>query len=442
MWLGDANGNDQRRCIEDCVTDVSGVPHWDQWGIDFKGARVVVTGVGLTSPIGNTLEAVSVALREGKHGISTQRQWDAYGNLATRLAAPVVAIDFSSYPRKKIRTMGRVALLAAYASDAAVADAGLTPGELNSGKVGLAYGSTHGSSSELEEFCRSLFKQDSLKGLPSTSYLKFMSHTCAANLAMHYGIRGRVITTCSACVSSSQAIGYGYEAVKYGFQEAMICGGAEELHFTHAGVFDIMYATSTRYNDHPESSPRPFDQKRDGLVIGEGACTVILESYERARARGAKIYGEILGYGTNCDGVHMTNPSWEGMAAAMRLCLDDAKVPVDSIDYVNAHGTATELGDIAESKATFEVLGRKVPISSTKSYTAHTLGACGSIETAFCLLMMRDRFLPANRNLEEVDPRCAPLNYLRETASAAPKTIMTNNFAFGGINTSLLIRAL
>ena len=406
------------------------------------GTRVVITGLGRASPIGNTPDLVSLALREGKHGISTQKQWDAYGNLATRLAAPVAEIDFSGYPRKKIRTMGRVALLSAYASDQAIADSGLTPAELSSGKVGLAYGSTHGSSSELEEFCRSLFKQDSLSGLPSTSYLKFMSHTCAANLAMYYGIRGRIITTCSACVSSSQAIGYGYEAVKYGFQETMVCGGAEELHFTHAGVFDIMYATSTRYNDRPELSPRPFDQKRDGLVIGEGAGTVVLESYDRARARGAKIYGEILGYGTNCDGVHMTNPSWEGMAAAMRLCLGDAKIPTESIDYVNAHGTATELGDIAESKATLEVLGRHVPISSTKSYTGHTLGACGSIEVAFCLMMMRDRFLAANRNLEEVDPRCAPLNYLRETASARPKTIMTNNFAFGGINTSLLIRAV
>ena len=407
-----------------------------------KEQRVVITGLGLASPVGNSPDAVSLALREGRHGVATQNQWDRYGNMATRLAAPAVEIDFSTYPRKKVRTMGRVALLAAYASDAAVADAGLTPAELGNGKVGLAYGSTHGSSSELEEFCRKLFEHDSLKGLPSTSYLKFMSHTCAANLAMHYGIRGRIITTCSACVSSSQAIGYGYEAIRYGFQEAMICGGAEELHFTHAGVFDIMYATSTRYNDHPESSPRPFDLMRDGLVIGEGAGTVVLESYQRARARGAKIYGEIAGFGTNCDGVHMTNPSWEGMAAAMRLCLEDAKVPVESIDYVNAHGTATELGDIAESKATLTVLGREVPISSTKSYTGHTLGACGSIEVAFCLMMMRDGFLAPNRNLVEVDPRCAPLNYLRETADARPKIVMTNNFAFGGINTSLLIRAV
>jgi 3-oxoacyl-[acyl-carrier-protein] synthase II len=402
---------------------------------------VVITGVGIASPIGNSLDAVSLALREGRHGIATQPDWSAYGNLATRLAAPVRDLAFSTYERRTTRTMGRVALLSAHASDQAVADAGLTPEELVSGNVGLAYGSTHGSSSELERFCRELFRNESLKGLPSTAYPKFMSHTCAANLALHYGITGRIITTCSACVSSSQAIGYGYEAVKYGFQDAMICGGAEELHFTHAGVFDIMYATSSSYNDRPELSPRPFDARRDGLVIGEGAATVVLESYDAAAARGAHVYAEVIGYGTNCDGRHMTNPSAEGMARAMRLCLKDAGASVDAIDYVNAHGTATEFGDIAESAASLQVLGDRIPFSSTKGYTGHTLGACGSIEAAFCLAMMRDGFLAANRNLDEVDPRCAPLDYVRGgPRQTRPRTIMTNNFAFGGINTSLIFR--
>ncbi|HEX4382398.1 MAG TPA: beta-ketoacyl-ACP synthase [Myxococcales bacterium] len=405
--------------------------------------RVVITGVGVASPIGNELNAVSAALREGRHGIAAMPGWSAHGNLATRLAAPVKDLDFASYNRKTTRTMGRVALLSVHASDQAVRDAGLTNDELSSGSVGLAYGSTHGSSSELEEFCRTLFRNESLKGLPSTSYLKFMSHTCAANLALHYGITGRIITTCAACVSSSQAIGYGYEAVKYGFQDAMICGGAEELHFTHAGVFDILYATSSGYNDRPEMSPRPFDKARDGLVIGEGAGTLVLESYERAFKRDARIYGEVIGFGTNCDGRHMTNPSAEGMAGAIRLCLKDAGISPDDIDYVNAHGTATELGDIAESAATAQVLGARVPFSSTKGYTGHTLGACGALEAAFCLAMMRDGFLAPGRNLEAVDPRCAPLNYLQGAPRAAkPRTLMTNNFAFGGMNTSLLLRTV
>ncbi len=314
---------------------------------------------------------------------------------------------------------------------------------LGSGKLGLAYGSTHGSSSALESFCRTLFKENDLKGIGGSAYLKFMSHTCVANLAQYYGIKGRVISTCAACVSASQAIGAGYELVKHGIQDVMICGGAEEMHYTHVGVFDLLYATSTHYNDRPDRSPRPFDAEHDGLVVGEGAGTLVLETWERASNRGAKIYGEIAGYGTNCDGTHVTSPSAEGMAAAMRLALDDAKMPRGDIQYVNAHATATPLGDIAESQATMQVLGDEVAISSTKGHTGHTLGACGAIESAFCMMMIRDGFLPPTRNLETVDPRCAPLNYLRgEVRRAKLDTVMNNNFAFGGINTSLIIRSV
>jgi 3-oxoacyl-[acyl-carrier-protein] synthase II len=393
-----------------------------------SGRRVVITGVGLASPIGNSMQEVTRALKEQRHGIARQPEWDKYGQLSTRLAAPVVGLDFKGLPRKKTRTMGRVSLLSTYASDKAVEDAGLSEELLASGEVGLAYGSTHGSSSSLEEFCRTLFGKNSFQGVSSTSYLKFMSHTTAANLAMYYGIKGRIISTCAACVSSSQGIGAAYEAVKHGFHDVMLAGGAEELHFTHAGVFDILYATSTHFNDQPELSPRPFDSRRDGLVVGEGAGTLVLETYERATARGAKIYAEIMGYGTNCDGSHLTNPSAEGMAGAMRLALADARTSADNIDYINAHGTATELGDM-------------IPISSTKSYTGHTLGACGAIEVAFCLAMMHEGFVAPTRNLDEPDPRCAPLAYLAgDVRDARLTTVMSNNFAFGGINTSLVLR--
>lgn len=403
--------------------------------------RVVITGVGLASPIGHSLSEVSESLRTDRHGISVMSEWARIGNLATRVAGRVVEGDVPELPRAKARTMGRVARLSVLASDRAVDDSGIDRAALGNGLVGLAYGSTHGSSSELEAYCRTLFANDSLRGIASSAYLKFMSHTCAANLAMYYGIRGRVISTCAACVSGSQAVGVGYEAVRSGQQEVMVCGGAEELHFSHAGVFDILYATSTKFNDRPEATPRPFDGARDGLVVAEGAGTVVVESLEHARARGAHIYAEIIGYGTNCDGAHLTNPSADGMAASMRLALSDANISSDRIDYVNAHGTATEVGDIAESHATLQVLGDRIPISSTKSFTGHTLGACGAIEVAFCLAMMRDRFLPPTRNLTEVDSRCAALNYIMgEARVASPKTIMTNNFAFGGINTSLILR--
>lgn len=213
------------------------------------------------------------------------------------------------------------------------------------------------------------------------------------------------------------------------------------MHFTHAVIFDIMYATSVRYNDQPELGSRPYDKDRDGLVVAEGAGTVVLESLERAQQRGAPIYAEVIGYGTNCDGSHVVTPSAEGMGAVIELALRDAAIPAQEIDYINAHGTGTEAGDIAESQAVYKIMGDRVPLSSTKSYTGHTLGACGSIEVIFCLAMLRDRFVSCQRNLLTVDERCAPLSFLRgDTRDADLRTVMSNNFAFGGINTSLIFR--
>ena len=404
--------------------------------------RVLVTGIGMTSPIGNDLRAATAALREGRHGIVTMPEWDKVEGLGTRLAGIAQDVPLSQYPRKQSRSMGRVALLATYATEQAVIDAGLDREQLQAGDAGLAYGSTHGSSSAQEEFCRTLFTRNGVRGIPSSLYLRFMSNTCAVNLANFFGIRGRVMSTCSACTSASHAIGYGYEAIRAGHSELMICGGAEEMHFTHAAIFDILYATSTRFNDRPDAGPRPFDADRDGLVVAEGAGTLILESEERVRRRGARVYGEVLGFGTSCDGQHVTMPSTDGMAIAMRQALADAGLRPDDVDYINAHATATEAGDIAESLATLQVFGDRVPISSTKGHTGHTLGACGALESAFCLSMMREGFLAPTRNLDNPDPRCARLNYLRGESVHAPnlEIMMNNNFAFGGINTSLIFR--
>jgi 3-oxoacyl-[acyl-carrier-protein] synthase II len=404
--------------------------------------RVVITGVGVTSPIGNSLHAISRSLQEDRTGVRVVPQFGEYDGLKTRVGAPV-DVDLGDLPKKKTRTMGRVALLSTWATQQAIADSGLDADFLSSGKVGIAYGSTGPSSSAVEDYVRKLFVNRSLAGIQSATYPKLMSHTCAANLAVYFGIRGRVITTCAACVSSSQALGYAYETVRNGIQEAMICGGAEELDVVHASVFDVMFATSTRYNERPSETPRPFDAERDGLVVGEGAGTMVIESYERARARGARIYAEIIGFGTNCDGYHMTAPTVDGMARAMSLCLESAEIATSDVDYVNAHATATDIGDVCESQATSRVLGAAVPVSSTKGFTGHTLGACGAIESAFCLAMLRDRFLAPNRNLTRPHADCAPLNYVIGPArSASPRTIMNNNFAFGGVNTSLLFRAV
>ncbi len=404
--------------------------------------RVVITGLGVRSPIGNDLRTVSEALREGRHGVERVPEWEAIDGLETRLGGRVVGLDATRWPRKARRTMGRVGMLAAEATDDAVRAAGLDEALLASGRVGLAYGSTHGSSEELERFCRTVFCRETFRGVSSASYLRFMSHTCAANLAQLYGIRGRIITTCSACVSASQAVGYGYEAVRSGAQEIMICGGADELHYVHAGIFDVMGVTSTRYDERPGDTPRPFDADRDGLVVGEGAGTVVLEPFERARARGAHVYAEVVGYGTNCDGTHVTSPSAEGMEQAMRLALADARLDPSEVGYVNAHATGTDVGDVQESVATHAVFGERVPVSSTKAFTGHTLGACGTIELAFSVAMMRDGFLAPSRNLARLDPGCAPLQYVTgEARDARPEVVMSNNFAFGGINTSLVLRA-
>jgi 3-oxoacyl-[acyl-carrier-protein] synthase II len=407
-----------------------------------SGRRVVVTGIGLASPLGNDLPTAVAALREGRHGIVTMPEWNEIQGLSTRLAGVAKDVPFDGYPRKKTRSMGRVALLATYATERALADAGIGPDLTSMPEVGLAYGSTHGSSSAQEEFCRTLFARNGMRGIPSTSYLKFMSNTCVVNLANFFGIQGRVISTCSACTSASNAIGYGFEAIRAGQLDVMICGGAEEMHFTHAVVFDILYATSRHYNDRPGEASRPFDEKRDGLVVAEGAATLVLEEEERARRRGAHIHGEVIGFGTSCDGQHVTQPSADGMATAMKNALADARVSPDQIDYINAHATATDIGDIAESQATLQVFGERVPISSTKGHTGHTLGACGGLESAFCLSMMNGGFLVPTKNLDRPDPRCAPLRYLRnETIDAKNMNIvMNNNFAFGGINTSLVFK--
>jgi 3-oxoacyl-[acyl-carrier-protein] synthase II len=270
-----------------------------------------------------------------------------------------------------------------------------------------------------------------------------MSHTTAANLAIHFGVHGRVMCTSAACVSASQAIGQSYETIALGLGDVMVCGGAEELHFSHAAVFDMLHAASKAFNTTPELTPRPFDQRRDGLVVGEGAGTLVLEEYERAKKLGKRIYAEVIGYGTNCDGTHVTNPSADGMRGAMALALRSAGLGPESIDYVNAHATGTTIGDIAESQATHALFGDRVPVSSLKGNLGHTLGACGGLEVAFSISMLREGWIAPTRNLEVVGDHCARLDYVMgESRTAKLARVMCNKFAFGGINTSLVIAAL
>lgn len=406
--------------------------------------RVVITGGGMLSALGDDWESAFRQLQSGKNCIQYMKEWDVYEKMNTRLACPYTK-ELPVFPRKKIRGMGRVALLSLIATERALTDAGLKGSdgevidELHNGRTGIAYGSCIGSISSIADMCAMLEYNDTSK-INSQTYIKCMPQTCAVGLDVYYAIRGRVITTNTACTSGSQAIGYAYETIASGIQDMMIAGGAEELVSPDAAVFDTMAATAI-LNNTPHLEPKPFDKNRDGLVIGEGAATIILEDMEHAVKRGATIYAEVAGFGTNADGTHITNPNPATVARALELAIQDAHISTDKIAYINAHGTATFVGDVVESNATYNVFKRAVPISSTKSYVGHTLGACGCLEAWLSVLMMRQKWFHPTVNLTEPDPQCAPLGYIMGSGQELDaEYVMSNNFAFGGINTSLIFR--
>ncbi|QEZ44007.1 beta-ketoacyl-ACP synthase [Cupriavidus oxalaticus] len=403
--------------------------------------RVVVTGAGAVCALGNDWAAVRGSLEAGRSAVVRMAQWEDIKGLNTLLGAPVPLPALPPhYTRKLTRSMGKVALMSVLASEAALQDAGLAGDALlASGKLGVAYGSSTGTPEAVAEFGR-MRTERTTEDISATTYIRMMPHTTAVNIGVFFGITGRIVTTSSACTSGSQGIGYAYEAIRSGRQVAMLAGGAEELDATEAAVFDTLFATST-CNDTPQATPRPFDSGRDGLVLGEGAGTLLLEELEHAQARGARILAEIVGFGTNSDGAHVTQPKAETMAVAMRLALEDAGLAPERIGYVNAHGTATDHGDVAESHATHAVFGPGIPISSLKSYMGHTLGACGALEAWMTIEMMRDRWFAPTLNLRTPDPRCAPLDFIMDAPRRLDADyVMSNNFAFGGINTSLVFR--
>ena len=402
--------------------------------------RVVVTGMAGITALGDDWPTISARMYAGETGIRRMDDWDGRYDLRTRLAGPVENFTLKGkLTRKQLRSMGRVAQMSVAATDKALEMAGLRDDTktLQGGRLGIAYGSSFGSTPPVMGFTKLMETGDS-NAITATSYIQMMSHTSAVNIGVLYGICGRIIPTSTACTSGSMGIGYAYEAIKYGMQDLMIAGGAEELCPTMVAVFDTLFATSDN-NDHPEITPRPYDANRDGLVIGEGAGTLILEEYEHAKARGATIYGEIVGFASNSDGAHITQPQADKMEIALRKSLEDAGLSPSDIDIVNGHGTATDHGDLAESKATRAVFERAIPIHTLKGHFGHTLGACGAIEAWLGLEMMRDgKFVPT-ANLKNPDPDCAELDYIKDTArSMSTQYMMSNNFAFGGINTSLI----
>jgi len=402
--------------------------------------RVVVTGMSAITALGDDWATFKAGLEKGENAVKVMPEWDYLDGLNTRLAAPVLHFEKPKhYKRKQVRSMGRVSLMSTRATELALEQAQLLDHPaLTDGSTGISYGSSVGSTEPLINFSR-MMDTGNMSGVTATSYIQTMSHTAPVNVGVFFGLTGRVITTSSACTSGSQGIGYAYEAIKFGRQNLMVAGGAEELCITEAAVFDTLYATSVK-NDTPTLTPRPFDSDRDGLVIGEGACTLILEELEHALARGATIYAEIIGFGCNSDGKHVTQPTAETMQVAIEQAVQDANIDITEIGYVCAHGTATDRGDIAETNATANALGRK-PISSLKSYLGHTLGACGAIEAWASINMMQDNWFAPTINLDNIAEECGDLDYIRgKGREIHTDVVMSNNFAFGGINTSLLFK--
>lgn len=403
--------------------------------------RVVITGMAAISTLGRKQEDILSSLRAGRNATRHITAWDNIQGLRTKLFAPLENYEEPrDFTRKQLRTMSSVSVRAVDCTREALRDAGLENDPvITSGRTGVAYGSCSGSL-KATKGCVTLLEQNSTCDLNSATYIKMMGQTAPVNVSLFFGTRGRIINSSTACTSGSMAIGMAYEAILLGHQDVMIAGGAESMNVVQSAVFDTLFATSTK-NDTPEVTPSPFDAGRDGLVLGEGACTLILEELEHALARGARIYAEIVGFGTNSDGTHITNPNAETMKIAMQDSLRQAGLQPEQIGYISLHGTSTASGDVAECTATRSVFKTPVPASSLKSYTGHTLGACGALESMVAIIMMHEGWFHPCLNLNTVDEQCHGMDLITGTGrDLETEYVMNNNFAFGGINTSLIFR--
>ncbi|MGD8367843.1 MAG: beta-ketoacyl synthase N-terminal-like domain-containing protein [Desulfobacterales bacterium] len=405
--------------------------------------RVVITGRGVITPIGRSKEQILEHLTQGISGVKALR---ADGLLTDHIESGVfgtvdypIAYDFA---RRSTKTMGPVSFYACQVAKEALAESGLTESFITSGRLGVAFGSTHGSPTVQREIYRTFFGENAKQyaAIGAVDYLKSMVHTTAVNITKMFGITGRVLSSCTACTTSSQSIGFGYEMVKFGVQDAMLCGGADEYDTTTVAVFDNLLACSVDFNDTPEKTPRPFDRRRDGLVVGEGAGALVLEEYEHARKRGAPIYGEVIGFSCNNNGGDLILPNIDGITETIRLVLQDAGIGPDQVDLVSAHATATKMGDVIEAKAIASIYGDRPRVTALKSYMGHTMGSCGAIESIISLFMMQEGLVAPTLNLDEVDPRCAMIRHVRKPEQANIHIAAIQNFAFGGVNTCLLLR--
>jgi 3-oxoacyl-[acyl-carrier-protein] synthase II len=402
---------------------------------------VVVTGIGIISPLGHRFEQLNSALFAGESGVKYVPELQEIGGLRSRLAATVEGIDPKQVPRKIRRSMSNMSIYAYLASQQAIAMAAFPDEQLASGRTGVVIGSTLGSTDTIEKFFTDYFRDHSLERMKSGLFFQIMGHSCAANVAQSLGITGRVMAPSAACATSCQAIGYAYEQIAFGRQDAILCGGADEFHPLTAATFDVMNAASTGFNQKPTESPRPFDKDRDGIVCGEGSGILLLEKKSAALARGATILAEIIGFATTSDTSSIANPDPGAMHECMRLALEDADLDADDLDYINAHATGTMQGDVSEAEAIRRLVGDRVPVSSLKGHLGHTMAASGAIELAASIGMMLHGKLVATRNLQQIDPSCNGIKHLQQNQSAQVKFVLKNNFAMGGINSTVILRS-
>ncbi len=328
------------------------------------------------------------------------------------------------------------------AAKEAVEDAQLDTSIINSARTGCIIGSTMGGAEAMNDTFELMLPEKDLSQLSSMNFFKCVSHTAAMNVSQYFGIKGYVMATSAACASALQAIGAAYGLIQAAKQDVILCGGAEELHAIVTGSFDILYATSTHFNDRPELTPRPFDKDRDGLVCGEGSGILVLEEYEHAKKRNAKIYAEVIGYHTCGSGEHVSQSNQKAMIECMNETLKTASMKAEDIDYINAHATATLHGDQEECEALKEIFGDKVPVSSLKGYIGHTLGASGSIELIAALKMMDTNKIYPTKNLMNISDDCKGIQHVMEIQEKEIHCILKNCFAFGGINASLICKSI
>jgi 3-oxoacyl-[acyl-carrier-protein] synthase II len=406
--------------------------------------RVVITGCSAITPIGRTRAEMLRHLIEGVSGVKPLRK---DGFLTEYIHSGVYGtVDYPieyDFKRSHSKTMGPVSYYACQVAEEALAASGLDPEFIASGRLGVAFGSTHGSPSAQRSIYQTFFTETADRRVTSVGavdYLKSMVHTTAVNITKMFGITGRVISSSTACTTSSQSIGFGYETVKFGLQDAMLCGGADEYDTTTVAVFDNLLACSTEFNDTPHLTPRPFDERRDGLVVGEGAGAVVLEEYEHARKRGADILGEVIGFACNNNGGDLILPNLDGITKTLTLALESAALEPAAVDFVSAHATATKMGDVIEAQAIGSIYGDGPLVAGLKSYVGHTMGACGVIETILTLHCMAEGLTPRTLNLDRVDERCAMIRHSTRLTEERIRTAAIQNFAFGGVNTCLMLR--